>query len=532
MTATPSQKAPSSLSSRWRAFVLLCCLALTFFSASKINGSSLKGDAMQNLTIGYNLYHGAGFSLDGPQGLEPSNFREPVPPLLIATYLKLFGGAREPMSLESMHYGVNTRFIKLSNLFWVFLGLLGSWSLFYQVTRQPALATLTLLLSFPFFFGHPLVVNSFYTELQTASLMLCCSALLLQLLKAPRALHLFGGGVLLGLCALTKSIFLPIALLMVILLSLLYRPDPMAPSAWRHGRMAFAAVLLLGLASTVGPWMLRNQIVTSSSEITAGRTGYILMKRAMLDQITDDEFKAGFYLFGPRLYRQLVAGTSLDVQADEAVKRGGRLQRLNGGMSEFIAADTDAINAGKPEQAISFYRKAAAVHSQLTHIFEQAGHAHPKLAADRVMQKVALSQIAQHPLAHLKVSLLMFWRGFWCFSPSSDIPGIEKSSLRGAVVVILNAAAGLALLGVFGWGLLRRRPELILMTAMPVLMMMLYTLLTQNLPRFFSPAVPAMLMSLIWLCAAPLRNAQWSSRAVRAQLPTTYNSAPKQGNGP
>ena len=176
--------------------------------------------------------------------------------------------------------------------------------------------------------------------------------------------------------------------------------------------------------------------------------------------------------------------------------------------------------------------KAAAVHSQLTHIFEQAGHAHPKLAADRVMQKVALSQIAQHPLAHLKVSLLLFWRGFWCFSPSTDIPGMQTSSQRGAVVAILNVAAGLALLGVFGWGLLRRQPVIILMTAMPVLMMMLYTLLTQNLPRFFSPAVPAMLMSLIWLCTAMLRRVRLPSRAVRALLPTSYNPAPKQGNGP
>ena len=490
-----------AVSGRWWLFVILWCLALCVLSAQKIDGSSIKGDATQNLILAKGIYEHGEFSLGG--GL--TSFREPVPPLLVATYLQLFADRHSPMDLESMHYGAHTRFVKLSNLFWVFWGLLGSWLLFFEVSQRRWLSLAAPLLSAPFFFTNPLIVNSLYTELQAGTLMIWCSYLLIRAAQQPRAWRLLLTGVFLGLLCLTKALFLPVSF--VVIAAMMIKPWPERPgSDWRAWKPKSRVGLYigLGLGVTVLPWIGRNHAQMQSTEISAGRSGYILLKRAMIDQITDDEFKAGFYLFGPQPYKRLVAGTGLDVKADEAVKREGRLARLNGARSDFIADDTRAFYAGHPEQVISFYRRAAAVHVQLTRLFEQAHDAHPTLSADKVMQKVALQQFADHPWRHLKVSLLMFWRGFWCLSPGTPLPLVSDAHLRPTLVVGLNAAAGLALLFVFSKALLQRQTPLFFMTALPVLMMLVYTLVSQNLPRFFAPAVPFMMLSLFWLLAPSL----------------------------
>ena len=51
------------------------------------------------------------------------------------------------------------------------------------------------LLSAPFFFTNPLIVNSLYTELQAGTLMIWCSYLLIRAAQQPRAWRLLLTGV-------------------------------------------------------------------------------------------------------------------------------------------------------------------------------------------------------------------------------------------------------------------------------------------------------------------------------------------------
>jgi hypothetical protein len=71
----------------------------------------------------------------------------------------------------------------------------------------------------------------------------------------------------------------------------------------------------------------------------------------------------------------------------------------------------------------------------------------------------------------------------------------------------------LALLICFAYALIRRNVRLLAFTVLPVLMMAFYTLLSQNLPRFFAPAQPMMLMAVLLLLFFPLR-----SRPARSSL--------------
>jgi hypothetical protein len=150
---------------------------------------------------------------------------------------------------------------------------------------------------------------------------------------------------------------------------------------------------------------------------------------------------------------------------------------------------------------------------QLSRELKQAGHPYPELAADQKMQAMAIHLIAENPMAHLKLTSLMFWRGTWSFPPQLDIPLLPEGRWRAVFIESLNAVAMLALLVCFGYALIRRNVRLLAFTVLPVLMMAFYTLLSQNLPRFFAPAQPMMLMAVLLLLFFPLR-----SRPARSSL--------------
>lgn len=483
-----------------RIGLLLLCTVLTLLSARQIDGGSIKGDATQNLHIAHNLLHTGRFTLLSHPDAPPTSFREPLPPAVLALYLKLMTPPGQTMGFESLHYGENTRFVKLSNLLWIFLGLLGSGLLFRQLCAQRWMALPAMALTAIFFFHNKVVINSLYTELPAGTFLLWSSWALLRAMASPTRKRLLLAGALCGLLCLTKAVFLYAAPLVMLLTAWLWLrgPQQTAPPRYAAG-LRFGGLMLLGFALVVGPWLLRNQLLLNSLEVSSGRSGYVLFKRALLDQISDAEFKAGFYLFGPNVYQQAVAGTSLQLLPGEATRRDGRAARLNGAASEFLLSDKSALYAGRPDHVVSFYNRSAAVYVQLVKIFKAGHHPQPEAAADRLMQKVALRYMLAHPLDHLKTSVLLFWRGFWCISPISNIPFTPNREAAKDIIFVTNVASGLALLVVFGLGLRRTQHRLAVMAALPLAMMGVYTLLSQNLPRFTAPALPLMLLSLLWM---------------------------------
>jgi hypothetical protein len=182
------------------------------------------------------------------------------------------------------------------------------------------------------------------------------------------------------------------------------------------------------------------------------------------------------------------------------------MSRLFAGASAFSYDDMVAQAHGEPDRAISLYRKTSAMHNKLAREMKQAGHPFPEQAADKQMQSLAMGMLAEHPIAHLKLTSLMFWRGMWSFPPQLDIPLLPEGRWRAVFIESLNALAVLALLVCFAYALIRRDVRLLAFTVLPVLMMAFYTLLSQNLPRFFAPAQPMMLMAVLLLLFHAMRS--------------------------
>ena len=476
--------------------VLLCAL-LTFLSAPNIDGSSIKGDATQNLKIAYNLFHNSNFSVNLRQPEQArTNFREPVPPAYTALYAKVFVPEHATGNFEEWHNGEFTRLIKLGNLGWVFAGLVGLWLLAWRQTRSHPASLVALTLAFLFFFHNPAIINSLYTELQTSVLMIWSSLLLQQTLLAPSRRLAALTGLLIGVLSLTKSLFFvagPMVLLLAIGLWWWRAPAGSTRIAVLH----LALPALLAFAAVVTPWMVRNQHTLGTTELSSGRAGYVMFKRALMDQMSEDEFRLGFFLYGPQIYKDAVKGTNLAIRLPEDMERGGRLQWLNPYESSFQAEDNRAIYAARPDLSFTYYRKAAAVYQQLKRILVEGGHPRPDLAADQIMKKVAMQTMLEHPVDHLKVSALLFWRGFWWMPHKLDRLFPEVMHIDSRWGEVFNAVAGASLFLAFLVFLWRRDPTGVALTALPVVMIGMHTLLTQNLQRFTLPAIPFMLLKLV-----------------------------------
>lgn len=475
----------------WWLAMLLIAGWWTVQAAQQISTANIRGDAAQNLKIAISLASHGKFDLDGA----PTDLREPLP--IAAFALHILASGREPgqITMGDLRGGESARFVKMHNLVWVFLGLVGTWLLFNELTATRWWGGLAACASFLFFFNNAYVVDSLYTELHAGVLMIVVSWLLLLASRRQTGLLWLATGVGMGLLCLTKSAFLYITLVAIALM--------VAVMLWqRKGghRPWFAAFLMtLGLTCTIAPWMVRNQWLFDSPQISAGRSGWVLYKRALLNQMTDEEFSLAFALFGPNLYLNLVSGTSLHIEPEDHKTRSGRISRLYAGSSEFSTDDKLAQGRGDPDLAVSLYRKTSALHVKLSREMKQAGHPHPERAADHTMQAMAIRMIAANPLAHLRLTSLMFWRGTWSFPPQMDIPLFPEGRWRSVFIESLNAVAMLALLVCFSYALIRRNVRLLAFTILPVLMMAFYTLLSQNLPRFFAPAQPMMLMAVLLL---------------------------------
>src|SRR5690606_35370272 len=138
----------------------------------------------------------------------PTALREPLPVAVTALYLLASGRDKSELTMKHLHVGEGARFVKLHNLGWVFLGLVTTWLLFNELTGTRWWGCIASGASFIFFFNNVYVVDSLYTELPTAVLMMVVAWLLLLASRHQRGPLWLAAGVGMGLLCLTKSAFL------------------------------------------------------------------------------------------------------------------------------------------------------------------------------------------------------------------------------------------------------------------------------------------------------------------------------------
>ena len=503
-----------SLARGW-VFPLMVCLALTWRAADRISDDPILGDGVQNLILAVNVFKHGSFSLDTGERLRPSNFREPLDPLLVALHLKLAVPEAVNSPIAEFRSGQYARAVKLSNLLWVFAGLTGIWALTLRLGGSNLSGLIATALSFQIFFHGGTYIDTLYTELSTASLMIWATYGLLRAVQQQSLGWFFGSGVLLGLLALGKASFAYIGIVAVPLLmaALLI--------ARRPERFAFSRVVVWGLVMglafvlTLAPWLARNYTQFGNLRITE-RGGLIIWGRAHLNNMSNEEVLGLIHDHSPTLYRRAVAGTYFSAAPGD-FERGGRWQRLNRYLSTFWESDRKAAYEGHPEKAISFHYNLAAQYNQRVFHKRDQGEPYPDQVVGDEMKGEALAMLKQRPWRHVAMTVPFFWHGFWSFK-KVEVPFVSLET-QDALGELLNLFAGTALFGVFLYGLVRRHAQWVAVTVLPVGLMMFYAFLTHNIPRYSTPAHPLMLLALVLVVRTVWRRCREGLRQPR-QTPT------------
>lgn len=486
---------------------VVVCLGLTLVAQKRVDAYPVLGDGVQNLLMAVNVFKHNTLSLDNNDHPKPTNFREPLPSLLMGLHLKLFAPHAVNQPFAAFRAGELTRTVKLANLEWLFAGLLGVWMIALRARRNNLAGLAACLLAFHFFFHGSESINTLYTELATASLIVWCSYALLRAVQQQSLCWFLISGILLGLLTLTKAAFFYIGAASIgLLLIVLWRDTHKARSNLTRV-LQCAGVMGLGFMLVLAPWVARNETQFDSARVNS-RGELILWGRALLNNMNNDEVLGLLYDQAPTLYKRAVAGTRLGEQEGD-YERGGRWQRLNRYQSSFWESDHLAAYAGEPDKAISFHFKAGAEARRRLNELTRQGHPDPDLIVSMQLKREALQMIRERPWRHLLMTGPFFWHGFWSLKPT-ELPAVSVAT-QDAIVELLNLVAGVSLIGVFVRGLWTVNVPRVALTVLPVGMMLFYAFFTHNIHRYTTPTHPMMLLVLVlvasglWRRIAPNR---------------------------
>jgi len=497
---------------RQKLAILIIAAASAVFTVllhHRLTDAPNAGDGHNNLRTAYNLaYHGV-FSAGSE--LRPSNYREPLPIAALALYIKMVPSLSADQTIKSINQGSAVVAVKQQNLIWAFMCLLGVGVVVFSSVRLSWLgviaAMIAVALTYWLFLQRKGILDRTYTEIQAAALMVWCSFALIQALQTKKAVWFVAAGVLLGALALTKAAFLYVGIGLIVALVLAYGVWP--PPSWHRRRaLGLIALMLSAMALVVVPWMVRNFVQFGSFQITQ-RGGVVLMIRANYDTMNDVEFAVAFYhLTRSSSLRQRI-GAYLGFSRDD-LEIGGRLQRLNrDGSASFAASDLEAEKAGRPQDAVSFYRAARAERRRLTQYYTDQGVENPSHRTDKELQSKALSRILADPLQHLKTSIVFLWHG---------LPNVGNLPTTALALAALWAMAFV--------GLLRRNAVMIAIALFPVGAFLFFAVASHFASRLSAPMVPNLIMALI---VATAWAAQWFVAMARKEKEVENAAAARAG---
>jgi hypothetical protein len=397
----------------------------------------------------------------------PTNYREPLPPILSALTLKLIDSAIGEARPEAYFAGERAQYVKYQNLLWLALFCLSVFWVTAQFTASFAAGLIAVILVNVPFRPHspPGPIDSLQTEIPSLWLLVTASATLVIGLERRKPALVALSGTLFGCLALVKAVIFYVVLGLVMIppcLYLLRRPHVGIGPALRQSALLFA-----GFACIVGPWMYRNHVQIGSFQISQ-RGGESLFERSLEDQMSRQEYLGAIYLWAPQL--QSALGKWLGFSAKDTL-RGGPLERLNGDTEGRLSQEDLAFEKiGEPEKTVTFFRQARAEREKLEHELEVAGVAHPDMEADKRLSSRALASFAQHPWRHLMLSPLFLWRG-----------GAQTTLI---LLVALLCSAWL------------RRIDLALLSLPTLAMVAAYALFSPFFPRY---GLPMHLMAIVLL---------------------------------
>ncbi len=357
--------------------------------------------------------------------------------------------------------------------------------------------------------------DSFYTEIHAATLMVAVAALSWVTITTRRLMYAALLGLALSALVLTKVVFaylwIPIALTWAIGDLLRRRID------WTTAGLVGAMLVAQGVP-IVG-WMARNYLAAEDFSIVAAwRPADVLNRRAHLNRMRHDEWVAGFAYYLP----QALAEESLTDVPRESFERFER-RRASGFRGTALASLRNRLEELRRDE-----NPAVAGLSE----FDQLRWFNDKMADETRRRLLA------DPVQHLKVSLLLAWRGVFAeeglglltdavlHQRFADIGGLTNLprwrwaySATAATLVNLIGFLALAVAPLWFW-LGRGRFDVILIFLPALYAHGAYAAASHFVPRFAVPEIPLRVtatMLLLFLVWSSLRRIVGSARARAGQ---------------
>lgn len=444
-------------------FVSLLIVLLSSFTQYKTPYQyEIRKDAKEYTHAAYYLRTKGSISQDG---VNPSQFREPLTIAVLAVHMALFTDIPTGLSdlnviTQSTHY---IKQINMVNLWYIIPSLFVMWWLAYRLTRSHIYASILIFTAWTTFYIQPWYLARPLTEYATSLFILIICAIALKTFDSQstkkRLLYCLTTGISIGLLALIKAVALYVGLVFAPLLSfLLYQAYTISAKYM----VIYTLIILTGLAVVVTPWMMRNASLTDNVSIAA-RGGSILLGRAKLNETISPDVIGGLYVYAPPKLQRSLFEQHLGFE-QKSLWGDGKYAPLN--------------------------RKVAYIRDPNRSAIRSIDTSH-----DKQSYKRAFNQIEHHILDHLKTTAVMAWRGLWSFDGGNHL----RPSGESVFSITMNLISFLTFLIMPLLALILRRKILFIFSLFPLGMFWVYALFSHFIPRYSAPLIPIAILSLLVL---------------------------------
>ncbi len=386
---------PSPSPTRYDAAALTAlCLAMLVYGYGNLSLRQSASDSLEYLTLGVRLAQEGVFQRwPGQVG---DHRREPLGPSLIAVTdlgAQALGRGTVPSECVSDETVFRRDYCRQAyvpyramNLALLLAGALGVFWLVLRLTGVRVLAYLGFLMT-----AQSAVLldsaDTFLTEVHATTLIVAVAALSWTTATARRPLYAALLGLALAALALTKVIFvylwIPIALMFVAADWLRRRVD------WTTAGLV--GVLFVAQAIPVGGWMARNYLLSGDFSVAEARSASVFGWRESFNTMRSDEWAAGFAYYLPLTRESLQSGGP----PEESFER---------------FRDDSEIAFGRSANR-RYSRRRAQLWTDDNPALVGLDELGQRRWVNDTMAEESIARLLADPGQHLKVSLLLAWRG-------------------------------------------------------------------------------------------------------------------------